>query len=173
MDSRSSLCTLIFRLRNPSVWFTFLEILLTWIPQLRSSDIVIPRYLAAVAFSSFVLWRKCSDGMEVFDLVGCRTWHFAGLKFISQDFFHCSSLERSSCRMFASDNELISSYMAVLSGKSLTLVRTCSGRSLMHARKRMGPRTEPCGTPEDTGMLSELIPLITTDCFLLSNKVSF
>ena len=32
--------------------------------------------------------------------------------------------------------------------------------------KRMGPRTEPCGTPEDTGMLSELIPLITSDCFL-------
>ena len=22
----------------------------------------------------------------------------------------------------------------------------------------MGPRTEPCGTPEDTGMLSELMP---------------
>ena len=40
----------------------------------------------------------------------------------------------------------------------------------MYARKRLGPRTEPCGTPEDTGMLSELIPLITTDCFLLSKK---
>ena len=40
----------------------------------------------------------------------------------------------------------------------------------MYARKRMGPRTEPCGTPKDTGMLSELIPLITTDCFLLSKK---
>ena len=40
----------------------------------------------------------------------------------------------------------------------------------MYARKRMGARTEPCGTPKDTGMLSELIPLITTDCFLLSKK---
>ena len=41
----------------------------------------------------------------------------------------------------------------------------------MYARKRMGPRTEPCGTPEDTWMLSELIPVITTDCFLLSKKL--
>ena len=108
--------------------------------------------------------------MGVFDLVTCRTWHFAGLKFIPQDFSRWSSLERSSCRMFASDNELIARYMAVSSAKSLTLDRTCSGRSLMYVRKRMGQRTEPCGTPEDTGMLSELISLITTDCFLLSKR---
>ena len=107
---------------------------------------------------------------ESFNLVTGRTWHFAGLKFISQDFSHCSSLERSSCRMFASDNELIARYMAVSAAKSLTPDRTCSGRSLIYARKRMGPRTEPCGTPEDTGMLSELITLITTDCILLSKK---
>ena len=89
--------------------------------------------------------------MGVFDLVTCRTWQFAGLKFIPQDFSHCSSLEKSSCRMFASDNELIARYMVVLSAESLTLDRTCSGRSLMYARKRMGPRTEPSVTPEDTG----------------------
>ena len=108
--------------------------------------------------------------MGVFDLVTCRIWHFAGLKFISQDFSYCSSLERSSCRMFASDNELIARYMAVSSAKSLTLDRTCFIRSLIYARKRMGPRRERCGTPEDTGILSEFIPFITTDCFLLPKK---
>ena len=108
--------------------------------------------------------------MGVFDLVTCRTLHFAGLKFISQVFSHCSSLERSSCRMFASDNELIARYMVVSLAKSLTVDCTCSGRSLMYARKRMGLRTEPCWTPEDTRMLSELIPLMTTDCILLSKK---
>ena len=64
--------------------------------------------------------------MGVFDLVTCRTWHFAGLIFISQDISYCLSLERSSCRMFASDNELIARYKAVASAKSLTLDRTCS-----------------------------------------------
>ena len=60
-------------------------------------------------------------------------------------------------------------YLAVSSAKSLTLDLTCSGRSFIYARKRMGPRTEPCGTPDETWILSEMIPLMTTACFLLSN----
>ena len=66
--------------------------------------------------------------------------------------------------------ELIARYKAVSSEKSLTLDLTCSGRSFMYARKRIGPRTEPCGTPEETGIFSELIPLITKACFRLSKK---
>ena len=61
-------------------------------------------------------------------------------------------------------------YMAVSSAKSLTLDLTCSGRSFIYAKKRMGPRTEPCRTPDETGILSEEIPLMTTTCFLLSKK---
>ena len=73
--------------------------------------------------------------MGVFDLVTCRTLHFAGLKFIAKDFSYCSSLERSSRRMFASDNELIARYMS--SAKSLTLDPTCSGRSFIYTRKNV------------------------------------
>ena len=40
----------------------------------------------------------------------------------------------------------------------------------MYAKKRMGPSTEPCGTPKETGIVLELAPLMTTDCFLLSKK---
>ena len=40
----------------------------------------------------------------------------------------------------------------------------------MYAKKRIGPRTEPCGTPEETGIELELVSLVTTDCFLLSKK---
>ena len=36
------------------------------------------------------------------------------------------------------------------SAKSLTLDLKCSVRSLMHARNKMGPRTEPWWTPEET-----------------------
>ena len=66
--------------------------------------------------------------------------------------------------------ELIARYKAVSSLKSLTLDLTCSDRSFMYARKRIGPRTEPCGMPEDTGIYSELIPLITMACFRLYKK---
>ena len=41
------------------------------------------------------------------------------------------------------------------SAKSLTLDLTCSGRSFMYARNKMGPRTDPCGTPEETGNVQE------------------
>ena len=45
-----------------------------------------------------------------------------------------------------SRNNIISKYIAVLSAKKkLTTDLTCSGRSLMYARKRTGPRTECCG----------------------------
>ena len=44
------------------------------------------------------------------------------------------------------------------SAKSLTLALTCSRRSFMYAGKRIGPKTKPCGTPEETEILSEFIP---------------
>ena len=89
---------------------------------------------------------------------------------ISHSFSHCSSIMRSSCKMFASDRELIHKYMAVSSAKSLTLDITFSGRSFMYAKKRIGPRTEPCRTPDETGIELELVPLETNGCFLLSKK---
>ena len=52
--------------------------------------------------------------------------------------------------------------MAVSSAKSLTLDLTWSGRSFMYIRKSMGPRTEHCGIPEDTAILSDLTPFTTT-----------
>lgn len=58
-----------------------------------------------------------------------------------------------------------------MSSKRLTLDLTCSARSLMYARKRIGLRTELCGSSEETRMLSGFSPLITTACFQLSYKV--
>ena len=62
------------------------------------------------------------------------------------------------------------SYMAVSSAKSLTLDLKCSGRSFINARNKMGPRTEPFGTPEETGIVPEWKSFVITDCFLLSKK---
>ena len=35
----------------------------------------------------------------------------------------------------------------------------------MYSRKRTGPRTEPCGTPDVTHVLSDRAPLTETLCF--------
>ena len=60
--------------------------------------------------------------------------------------------------------------MAVSYANNRTRDLTCSGRSFIYAKKRMGPRTEPCGTPEETGIELELVQWVTTVCILLSKK---
>ena len=66
--------------------------------------------------------------------------------------------------------ELRTRHVAVLSAKSLKLDLTCSGRSMMNIRKRIGLGPEPCGTPEETSMQFEFTPFMTTVCFPLSRK---
>lgn len=40
------------------------------------------------------------------------------------------------------------------------------GKPLTKSKKRIGPRTEPCGTPCLAGSMSELQPLKLTYCYL-------
>ena len=42
-------------------------------------------------------------------------------------------------------------YTAVSSANRRTCDCTLSGRSFMYNRNKIGPRTDPCGTPEETG----------------------
>ena len=139
------------------------------LPHLSSTEIVTPRYKAAGTLSSSVLRKKFSEGMGFLSQVTCKNGHFELLKLMSQTSSHCPSLRRSSCRIFTSDREIIHRYKAVPSNNR-TLYLTCSGSSFIYAKKRIGPRSEPCGTTEETRKELELIPLVTTDCFLLSKN---
>ena len=87
-------------------------------------------------------------------LVMCRTLHLDGLKLVSHLFADKSRLWRSFCTVIDSLSELIARHMAVSSAKSLNLDLTWSDRSFIYIRKSMVPRTEPCGTPEDTSLES-------------------
>ena len=121
----------------------------------RSSAMVTPKYFAAGILSSSTLCRMYLVLRGFAFFVIWRTWHLEGLNCISHIFSNCSRLARSVCRTSLSVVELIARYKAVSSAKSLTLDLTCSGRSFMYARKRIGPRTEPCGTLEETEIFSE------------------
>ena len=85
-----------------------------------------------------------------------------GLKLMSHRCSHFSRMKSSFSRVIDSTSELIARYMAVSSAESLTLDLTWSGRSFVYARKSMDPRTEPCGTPEDSAILFDLTPFKTT-----------
>ena len=61
-------------------------------------------------------------------------------------------------------------YTAVSSANRRTWDCTLSGRSLMCSRNKIGPRTEPCGTPEDTGTSSEHSPSRRTLWLLPTKK---
>ena len=95
---------------------------------------------------------------------------FGGIKVHIPHIFPFSRLSWSFWRTGPSMCELRARYIAVSSTKSLTLDLTCSGRSLVYTRKIIGPRTKPCGTPEETDMQFEFTPFKTTACFLLSEK---
>ena len=74
---------------------------------------------------------------------------------------HNSRVWRSFCRVIDSPSELIARFVAVSSAKSQTQIWPGLVGHL-YIRKCMGPRTEPCGTPEDTAILSDLTPFKTT-----------
>ena len=77
---------------------------------------------------------------------------FGGIKVHIPHLFQFFKAGRSFWKSWPSICELRARYIAVSPAKSLTLDLTCSGRSLMYTRKSIGPRTEPCGTPEETGI---------------------
>ena len=64
--------------------------------------------------------------------------------------------------MLASVVDLTVRYIIVSSAKSRTLLLTESGRSFIYARKRHGPNTDPWGTSDTTGNVSEVHPSIRT-----------
>ena len=86
------------------------------------------------------------------------TSHLSGLKAFSQ----APDLVRSVWRELQSSWFEIVRYIMVSSAKSLMLLLIVSGISLIYIRKRQGPRTEPCRTPDRTGHESECSPSMTT-----------
>ena len=98
--------------------------------------------------------------------------HFVALNLMPQVFAHFSRLCRSCCRVIWSWKVLISLYSRQSSANRRTWEETAAGRSFMWQRKRRGPRTVPCGTPESTVVVLELMPSRTTFIVLWERKHS-
>ena len=94
------------------------------------------------------------------DLVKRRSLHLSGLNFICHFVSHCSRASMSCWRCRQSSLVLIGRKSKLSSANSLVEEQgdMDSGRSFMYSKKRRGPRTVPCGTPEETVTESEEEP---------------
>ncbi|CAL4251130.1 unnamed protein product [Meganyctiphanes norvegica] len=104
--------------------------------------------------------------------------HFATLN----DIFHFVAQFCSSCRSFCSFSCAPSNsglllfilgtlqYILLSSANKHTGQSTHFGRSFMNIRNRIGPRTDPCGTPLRTSNSSDSTPRIITFCLRFSRK---
>ena len=66
--------------------------------------------------------------------------------------------------------EFILRYIMLSSANRRILDSTFSVMSLMYSKKSIGPRTEPCGTPDVTYVMSERAPLTETRCLRFDRK---
>ena len=80
-----------------------------------------------------------------------KVLHLDGWNSICHSRFHLSSVRRSVCSFSATSVFLMLQYVMVSSAKSLMFNIIPSEVSLMKMRNRMGPRTDPCGTPDVLG----------------------
>ena len=98
--------------------------------------------------------------------------HLSGRKVICHVDSHCSRASRSCCNWMQSSCVFMGRKIKLSSANSLVEepAEMDSGRSLIYSKKRRGPRTVPCGTPEETGTESEEAPSSTTRCVLLVKK---
>ena len=156
-----------FRWMNADVLLALDEILEMCLFHERSFDNSTPRYLAFWTCCSCSPCRKYWAGIGFFFLVTVKTWHFPALKSICQVFSQDSNFSRSFCRCWQSKLFLMVRYKMVSSAKRRTLELMLLPISFMYARKSVGPRTDPCGTPEVTWPTEDISPSTTT-CWVRS-----
>ena len=96
-----------FLLTKPRVLFALPVISLMWWFQLRSWDMLTPRYFALSTDSKNWPWRVYWDWSGCLDRVIWSTWHLLGLNSISQIRSHSCKVSRSAWRVFASSDEVI------------------------------------------------------------------
>ena len=128
------------------------------------------------SFSSFAVAISLPPNIYVVSGLSfprCILLHFPALKRRSQVSDHTSRFSKSSC-MASLPSELpfwTLLYSLVSSANNLVFDETMSGRSLTYKTKRMGPRTDPWGTPLNTSAQSDRSFLTLTCCFLRGQEI--
>ena len=148
----------IFLRSSPNTLFALDVIDWICLPHFKSSLRITPRYLASWT------WSKITPA-RVYNLVNLcserdidNITHLEGLKFIPHLRDHSCRDVRSCCRFSWSWMVPTDLYSKQSSANKRTWDVTLSGRSFIYNRKRSGPRTVPCGTPDSTLVEEEVSP---------------
>lgn len=115
--------------------------------------------------SSFMRYWWCSSlgGVDALPEVIERREHLDSLNFNFQLVLHVDSASRSDCNRMQSCGECIGLRHLVSSAKRNVLECFREGdRSFIYMRNRRGPSRLPCGTPEITGRVEDLLLLMHT-----------
>ena len=102
----------------------------------------------------------CELGLVLFVMGRCT--HFDILNCFCHLSDHFSSWIKSVCRIWWSMLEFILRYIMLSSANRRILDWMFSLMSLMYSKKSTGPRSEPCGTPDVTSVVSDRAPLTET-----------
>ena len=110
--------------------------------------------------------------MPVFPGPVCRHLHFPKLNNICHLSDHLSNLSMSFCKVCLSPIYLVFLNSLVSSANFNMLHVTPSSKSFMYTKNKIGPSTDPCGTPLKTDFQLETSPSTTTLCFLSVSQCS-
>ena len=154
----------IFRLINPRIWFPFAAAIPHCSDTFMSALIVNPK-----SFSFKVVFSTVSPIVYRASSFPCPVWrhlHFPKLNSICHFSDHSINLIRSSCKCCLSASLLIFLNTFVSSANFNTLLVMSSSKSLIYIKNKIGPSTDPCGTPLKTAFQFETSPSTTTLCLL-------
>ena len=98
------------------------------------------------------------------------TWHLSVLNFICHDSDHSDIIWKSCWSIFTLDSDFIVRNIFVLSANFKTELETPFSRSFIYTRNKIGPKTDPWGTPLGTGSHKDFDPLTTTLYFLQASQ---
>ena len=129
-----------------------------------------PRYAGRATLESVCpnseYW--CELGLVLFVIGRCT--HFDILNCICP----CLTISRVELSLFEEFDDqclnLFCDYIMLSSAKRRILDWKFSLMSLMYSMKSIGPRTEPCGTPDVTSVVSDRAPLTKTHCLRFHRK---
>ena len=99
-------------------------------------------------------------------------WHLATLNFICQSASHCPKLVRSSCRVKQSWIEYTFLYRTQSSANRQTEDLMFSGKSFIKIRNRIGPKTDPWGTPDNTGTCGWILLSHNSPIYVIASCVA-
>ena len=156
------------RRKRPRVELPFLKILSTWVFQLKLLDIVTPRYLVELTLEICrpfkVYWNRVENFLHLIP----RWEHFLTLKLSCQLFDHEDNWYRSFCKDKQFCELWISLYRIQSPAKrrKLAFIQI----SFIYNGNNTGPKIEPCGTPDKTGLEEDWVPFMETNWERLDRK---